>query len=65
VCVKHRGKHQLPEPSWEPEVTDPVESKTPTAASPAPGQTLDRNPQETPPVRRENEMRWLLLYDCK
>lgn len=42
----------LPVLGWEQEAAGPVELKTPTAASPAPGQTLLHNPQETLPVRR-------------
>lgn len=45
----------LPVLGWEQEAAGPVEPKTPTAASPAPGQTLLRNPQETFPVRRGRE----------
>lgn len=62
--MKHRGgkKPQLPEQGWEPEVTDPVESKTPTGASPAPGQTLARNPKESPPVGREENKGWLVHF---
>lgn len=59
MISKKKQKRSLPELGWEPEATGPVESKTPTAASPVPGQTLDHNPQETPPVRRENKNCWL------
>ena len=44
-------KH-LPEQGWELEATGPVESKTPKAAFPAPGQKWGHNLQETVPVRR-------------
>lgn len=40
----------LPESGWEREAAGPVGSKTPTEDSPAPGQTLYRNPLETPPA---------------
>lgn len=41
----------IPAPGWEREATGQVESKTPTAASPVPGQTLGHNSDENPPVR--------------
>lgn len=47
----------LPESGWEREAAGPVGSKTPTADSPTPGQTLDRNPQETPPARQKDGRR--------
>lgn len=47
-----RNEALLPESGWEREAAGPVGSRTPTAVSPAPGQTLDRNPQETPPAGR-------------
>lgn len=58
MCIVCQN-NSAPEPGWEPEATDPVESKTPTAASPAPGQILGRNPQETLPVRKENKKSYI------
>lgn len=47
----------LPESGWEREAAGPLGSKTPTAASPTPGQTVDRNPQETPPAGQKDGRR--------
>lgn len=43
---------KLPERGWELEAAGPVESETPTAASPSPARTLARTPAETLPVGR-------------